>query len=146
MRVLLSALFFCVLFFLSISVFSQDCSNAKNKCKNPDKSFKVSAASRSIKMRRGKKSRIVLNAYGGKEYFFSTYSRPKVGHLQFRIINSVTNKVLYDNSAEGLVSEKIFKMEATQKLYIEILAPNWTSKNAYECAAFKIASRNIHRY
>jgi hypothetical protein len=38
---------------------------------------------------------------------------------------------------------KLFTVTATKKLYIELLAPNWMSKNTYECAAFKIAYRKL---
>ncbi len=126
--------------------FANDCVNMHKKCKNPDKSFKISSSSRSIKMRKGKKVRIILNAYGGREYFFSTYSKPKVGTLQFRIINSADNKILYDNSTEGLIDTKTFKVETTKKLFIEVLAPNWQSEKLYECAGFQIAYKNINLF
>ncbi|MBI9063405.1 MAG: hypothetical protein JEZ14_15590 [Marinilabiliaceae bacterium] len=138
-----SFIFFLVMILLPLSVHAQDCSKLTKKCKNPDNSFKVSASSRGIKMRRGKRTRIVLNVYGGREYYFSTYSRPKVGKLQFRIVDATTLKVLYDNAIEGLIDEKKFIVSATQKLYIEIAAPNWKSDESYECAAFKIAYRNF---
>ncbi|SMO37580.1 hypothetical protein SAMN06265379_101349 [Saccharicrinis carchari] len=115
------------------------CSNTYKKCKSPDKSYTLSTSSRSIKMRRGRKVAIMLNVFGGKEYFFSTYSKPKMGVLQFKIISPINNKILYDNSAEGLCDTKVFKVDNTQKLLIEISAPNWQSSNTYECAGFKIA-------
>ncbi|TLX74053.1 hypothetical protein E9993_13205 [Labilibacter sediminis] len=122
---------------------ANDCSNMEKKCKDPAPDFQISATSRSMKMRKGKRVRIVLNAYGGREYFFSTYSKAKVGALQFRIINSANNHVLYDNATEGLADSKIFKVESSQKLHIEVLAPNWRSNNLYECAGFKIAYKKI---
>ncbi len=129
------------IFIISIVTYANDCNNTYKKCKSPDKSFKLSSSSRSIKLRKGKKARIVLNAFGGKEYYFSTYSKPKVGSIQFKVVSSLSNKVLYDNSAEGLIDHKQFIVKNTQKLYIEIFAPNWQSTNSYECAGFKIAYR-----
>ncbi|MGQ1783918.1 MULTISPECIES: hypothetical protein [unclassified Saccharicrinis] len=117
------------------------CSNTYKKCQYPDKSFQISSSSRSIKLRKGKKARIVLNALGGKEYYFSTYPKPKVGALQFKIINTNGNKVLYDNASEGLIDHKTFGVENTQKLFIEIFAPNWKSNNTYECSGFMIGYR-----
>jgi hypothetical protein len=94
-------------------------------------------------MRRGKKSRIVLNAYQNREYYFSAYAEKKAGKLQFRIIDAESNKILYDNSSDEMNDNKLFTVTATKKLYIELLAPNWMSKNTYECAAFKIAYRKL---
>ena len=136
---------FCCLILLAfgVKVGAQNCENTIKKCKTPDKSFKVSATSRSIKMRRGKKSRIVLNAYQNRVYYFSAYADKKAGRLQFRIIDAESNKILYDNSSEEMNDIKIFTVTATKKLYIELLTPNWMSKNDYECAAFKIAYRKM---
>jgi hypothetical protein len=92
-------------------------------------------------MRRGKKSRIVLNAYNGRDYYFSAYSTKKAGKLQFRIIDAVSNQIIYDNSIEDLIDHKHFKVSATKKLFIELFNPNWTSERKYECAAFMIAYR-----
>lgn len=128
-----------ILSFAGALANADDCSNTYKKCKSPDKSHTLSTSSRSIKLRRGKKVAIVLNVFGGKEYFFSTYLKPKVGVLQFKIISPTNNKVLYDNAAEGLCDSKVFKVESTQKLLIEVSAPNWQSPNTYECAGFKIA-------
>jgi len=143
-RFVVMLLLFC-LFGFPLCV-ANDCTNTEKRCKNPDSTFKVSSTSRSIKMRKGKKVRIVLNAFGGREYFFSTYSKSKVGALQFRIINSSNNHILYDNATEGLIDNKIFKVESSQKLHIEVLAPNWRSLNSYECAGFKIAYRVIDHF
>ncbi|MCT4647475.1 MAG: hypothetical protein N4A74_20985 [Carboxylicivirga sp.] len=126
-----------------VNISAQNCENTIKKCKTPDKSYKVSATSRSIKMRRGKKSRIVLNAYQNREYYFSAYAEKKAGKLQFRIIDAESNKILYDNSSDEMNDNKLFTVTATKKLYIELLAPNWMSKNTYECAAFKIAYRKL---
>ncbi|GAF02210.1 hypothetical protein [Saccharicrinis fermentans] len=123
------------------SSLANDCSNTYKKCESPDKTFKISSSSRSIKLRKGKKARIILNAFAGKEYYFATYAKLKVGALQFKIVSPTNNKVLYDNSAEGLRDYKVFKVENTQKLFIEVSAPNWKSNNTYECAGFLIAYR-----
>lgn len=133
----------CLAYFVNPLTFANDCSNTEKKCKDPDKSFRLSSSSRSIKMRKGKKVRIVLNAYANREYFFSTYSKAKIGTLQFKIISSSNNQVLYDNSTEGLIDNKIIKMMNTKKLYLDLMIPNWKSDNIYECAGFKIAYRNI---
>jgi hypothetical protein len=138
-KIVISAL--VLLFLWNINGLGQDCSNTFKKCKNPDKSYKISASSRSIKMRKGRKSRIVLTAYQGREYYFSTYADRKAGKLQFRIVDSQSNKVLYDNSTEGLIGEKVFTTDNTTKLFIELFSPNWTSNNKIECVAFKIAYR-----
>jgi len=122
---------------------AQNCENTIKKCKNPDKSYKVSATSRSLKMRRGKKSRIVLNAYQDREYYFSAYASKKAGRLQFRIIDADSNRVIYDNASDEMSDNKLFTVSATKKLYIELLAPNWVSNSDYECAAFKIAYRKL---
>lgn len=132
-------IFLSIVGFASAIAYANDCANTYKKCKSPDKSYTLSTSSRSIKLRRGKKVAVVLNVLGGKEYFFSTYSKPKVGVLQFKIISPTNNKVLYDNAAEGLCDSKVFKIDHTQKLLIEVSAPNWQSPNTYECAGFKIA-------
>ncbi len=128
-----------IISFAGALTYANDCSNTYKKCKSPDKSYTLSTSSRSIKLRRGKKVAVMLNVFGGKEYFFSTYSKPKVGVLQFKIISPTNHKVLYDNAAEGLCDSKVFKVDNTQKLLIEVSAPNWQSANTYECAGFKIA-------
>ncbi len=144
-RIIVFLLLFNALNYISIVSYANDCTNTEKKCINPDKSFKISSSSRSIKMRKGKKVRIVLNAYGSKEYFFSTYSKAKVGNIQFKIINA-NNQVLYDNSSEGLTDNKSVKIMNTQKLYLDLTIPNWKSDNLYECAGFKIAYRNISSF
>lgn len=125
-----------------ITLNAQDCKRVESKCPKPDKSYTVSSKSRSIKMRKGRKTRIVLNVYRGRDYFFSTYSKPKVGDLQFKIVSASTNQVLYDNAAEGMVDNKKITASLSQKLYIELVVPNWTSNKDYECAAFLIAYKN----
>jgi len=126
-----------------VFLLGNDCNNTFKKCKSPDQSYKISSSSRSIRLTRGKKARVVLNAYGGRAYYFSLYAKPKVGMLQFRIINSLDNKILYDNSTEALVDHKTIKLESTQKLFIEVVAPNWKSDKNYECAGFKVAYKKI---
>lgn len=120
-----------------------DCANVHKKCRNPNKDYKISSYSRSFKMRQGKKTIIVLNAYGGRIYYFSTFAKSNVGNLQFRIINQSNSKILYDNSTEGLIDYKLFRVESTKKIIIEIMAPNWRSNDRFECAGFKVAHKNI---
>ncbi len=136
---------FIILIFIATQTIlhGNDCNNTFKKCKSPDQTYKISSSSRSIKLTRGKKARVVLNAYGGRAYYFSLYARSKVGLLQFRIINSQNNQIIYDNSTEALVDNKTIKLESTQKLFIEVVAPNWKSDKNYECAGFKVAYKKI---
>jgi hypothetical protein len=138
-KLFILALLICSEIIISNIIYANDCNNTFKKCKNPDKTYRISPSSRSIKMRKGKKTRITLNAYAGKKYYFSTYSKGKVGVLQFRILNTSNNKILYDNATEGLIDYKFFKVENTQKLLIEVMAPNWRSNNTFECVGVKIA-------
>ena len=122
-----------------VIMVGNDCNKTHKKCKSPDSSFEISSSSRPIKLYKGKKARVALNVYGGRTYFFSFYSKPKVGSLHFKITNPNSNKIIYDNSTEALTDHKTFKFKSTQKLYIEITAPNWKSDKRYECSGIKIA-------
>ncbi len=130
---------FFLLFLISISIISQNCNSYFKKCTSVPEGFEESSSSRSFKIRRGKNVQFVLTAYGGREYFFSICAKTKVGDLQFRLIDPESETVLYDNSSEVLCESKIIKVEFTQKIIIQVFAPNWKSNNLYECGGFRIA-------
>ncbi len=125
--------------FVQLATKGNDCNNVYKKCKSPEKDFTLSSSSRSVKIRKGKKSRIVLNVYGGRTYYFSLYSKTKAGALQFKVIDPESNSIIYDNSVEALTDNKTITVDHTHKLYIDLFAPNWKSQNSYECAGFKVA-------
>ncbi len=131
--------FIVLLLLISIPLISQNCNSYYKKCTSVPIGFVESSSSRSFKIRKGKNVRFVLTAYGGREYFFSICAKSKVGDLQFRLIDPEKETVLYDNASEVLCDSKIIKVEFTQKIIIQVFAPNWKSNNLYECGGFRIA-------
>lgn len=134
-----------VLLISTSTLFSQQCDDFEKKCPSPNKSFKISATSRSFTLKKGSKTTIVLNALGGRDYFISVCSKGKVEDVQIKIIGGEENnrKVLYDNAAVGFSNQKIITMLSTQKIIIEISAPKTKfEKGESECGGIKIAYKN----
>ena len=129
----------------TLTLYSQQCNDFEKKCPSPNKSFKISASSRSFTLKKGSKTTIVLNALGGRDYFISVCSKGKVEDVQFKIIGGDENnrKILYDNAAVGFSNQKIITMLKTQKIIIEISAPKTKfEKGESECGGIKIAYKN----
>ena len=126
-------------------VLGQNCDNFEKRCPEPQKSFKLSAASRSFSLKNGSKVTVAFNAMAGRDYFISICGKGKADGMQFKIVagESGNSKILYDNAAVGFSPEKVITMASTQKIFVEVTAPKSKfDKGDIECGGIKIAYRN----
>ncbi len=111
-----------ILFINNPLSWAQDCKRYHAKhCKFAvNNQFKYSGQSRSASFVKGQVSSFSIVAYGGRDYSFSVCGHRKLGDIQFRLLEADSKKVLYDNADDNYATMKIFTIETTTKLLIEI--------------------------
>ncbi len=122
------------LLLLQIHAFGQDdCKRYHTKkCKfNQNDVFQYSGQSRSAEFIKGQTSQFRILAYGGYDYSFSLCYEKKLGQVKFRLLeDNAGQKVLFDNSEDGYSKAKVFTIETTKKLIVEIVAEGEAADDA----------------
>jgi hypothetical protein len=141
-RIIIPLILFC--FVAAFNSNAQNCKDYENKCQSAPKGFKKSSLSRAFSIRKMKKIKLNTTLLGGNEYHISVCGKVKLGNIHIRIITDDTYKsVLYDNAADGFSPTKIFEVEETTKISIEISAPQFFTDSESECAGVNIAYKSI---
>lgn len=147
MRFFTLIMFMCMIVISSANVSAQTCNNVENSCSHSnEKGFIKSSMSHSFKI--GIKQRRIFNVimYEGKEYYVSVCGKTELGKIQLKIVSGTDSKLMYDNAAKGFKNNLNLKSDVTQKLIIEVSAPNGRfENNEPECAGLFIASKNISK-
>src|SRR5690606_4866660 len=80
---------------------AQSCRGYEKRCDSAPKHFEASSLSRSITMRKARKTVINQTFYGNREYFISVCGKKRLGNIHFRLIaDDESQTVLYDNAIE----------------------------------------------
>ena len=94
------------------------CSNSENMY------YKVHDASRSALFLKGQTSKTVFTIYNGRDYRISICWAPVLGNrILFKIIDSYTESVLYDNANDEFSSDFEFTVAQTTEIYVEVTVP-----------------------
>ncbi len=134
-----------VSFFLANSgeAISQNCSGYEKKCASAPKDFKASTLSRSISLRKMRKVAINQVLYGDRTYQVSVCGKNSLGKIQYRILSDDDQRsVLYDNAVDNFNPTKLFEIQSTMKIVIEITAPHFFIDGSSECAGVKISYKS----
>lgn len=124
---------------LSNELNAQSCSGYDKKCASAPKEFKASSLSRSISLRKMRKVVINQVLYGDRTYQISVCGKNRLGKIQFRLISDDEQRtVLYDNAVDNFKQVKLFEINSTMKVVIEITAPHFFEDGISECAGVKI--------
>ena len=135
----LGSIFF---FIVSQSMNAQSCRDYYKKCNDPGKGYQMSSMSRSFSLKKYKKVNITYTFLGEREYYISVGGKPKLKSIQFRIINSSDNSIIYDNSADNFKTDKSIQVDQSVILKFEISAPQMYEDESY-CAGLLIAFKDI---
>jgi hypothetical protein len=120
-------------------VSGQNCAGYDKKCPSAPKGFKSSTLSRSVSIKKMRK--IVINQvfYGDRTYQISVCGKSRLGKIQYRLLSDdETRSVLYDNAVDNFKQIKLFEIQSTMKIVIEITAPHYFDEATSECAGVKI--------
>jgi len=85
--------------------------------------------------------KVVINQvlYGDRTYQISVCGKNRLGKIQFRLISDDEQRtVLYDNAVDNFKQVKLFEINSTMKVVIEITAPHFFEDGISECAGVKI--------
>jgi hypothetical protein len=114
-------IFLCSLSFLSLK--GQNCANYQKRFECFDKykvkEFLYSGQSTSItfNIKENYQTNIVL--YGNRDYLISFCVERKYAPVHFKIINSTTNELIYDNQSDNYSTSVGFTLETTSNFTIE---------------------------
>ncbi len=87
-------------------------------------SYKRQENSRSALFVKGQSSKTYMKIYNGRDYRISLCWDPILGdHVLFKIIDDVSNNVLYDNSTDEFATEFEFTVTQSADIYIEVTVP-----------------------
>ena len=130
------------LFMDNAPVFGQNCKGYEKKCNSAPSGFKSSSLSRSLSMRKMRKVVINQVLYGDRTYHISVCGKKQLGKIHFRILaDDEQRSVLYDNAVDNFKTNKLFEIQATMKIHIEITAPHFFDDRGSECAGINISYR-----
>ncbi len=86
--------------------------------------YKIHQESRSALFLKGQTSRTPFTIYNGRDYRISLCWDPILGNkVKFRILDSNTDDVLYDNANDEFSSEFEFTVAQTSEIIIEVSIP-----------------------
>ncbi|MDG5800580.1 hypothetical protein QA597_09440 [Marinilabiliaceae bacterium ANBcel2] len=126
--------------FNSINVEAQRCRGYDSKCDNPPNYFESSSLSRSTSIRRGRKVVFNQTFYGNREYYVSVCGHRRLGELHFRLIaDNEDETVLYDNATDDFSNTRLFVIQSTMQIKIEVSAPHYFDERNSECAGIRIS-------
>jgi len=118
---------------------AQSCRGFEKKCQSAPKYFEASSLSRSITMRKARKTIINQTFYGNREYFISVCGKRNLGKIHFRLIaDDESQSVLYDNAIENFMPTQLFVIQNTMKVKIEITAPHYFDDMNSACAGVQV--------
>lgn len=130
------------LFIGSTNIHGQNCKGYEKKCNSAPSGFKSSSLSRSISMRKMRKVLINQVLYGDRTYYLSVCGKNKLGKIHFRVLaDDEQRSVLYDNAIDNFKTNKLFEIQTTMKVIIEITAPHYFDDRGSECAGISVAYR-----
>ncbi len=118
---------------------SQNCKGFDKKCPSAPKEFKKSSVSRSVAIRKMKK--VVINQifYSDRTYQISVCGKSRLGKIQYRLLSDDEHRtVLYDNAIDNFKPSKLFEIQSTIKVIVEITAPHYFDESTSECAGVRI--------
>lgn len=122
----------------------QNCSDYHKKCKGAPKSYKSSSLSRSFTLRKMKRVVIKQTLFAGRMYHISVCGRSNLGKIHIRVLNDDGKKsTLFDNATENFAGEKVFQVEATLPVLIELTAPHFFNDKQSECAGVSISYETL---
>lgn len=121
MKKLINIIFITVI--LSISTNANPLSNNwfRQKTKVPDKTFKISSKSKTIKMEKGQTYHMKMKLRKNRYYFISLKGKRFLGSVQCRVIvPSENNKVIFDNAAYEFDKNILFFNSYDRDVVVEI--------------------------
>lgn len=144
-RIIIFLLFLSFTWMFSLEkVSAQNCSDYQKKCQQAPRDFSRSALSRAFSIRKMKKIALKQTLFGGREYFVSICGRPKLGKIHFRLLaDNAQRDVLYDNAADNFKNQRLFQIDATLPVIIEVTAPYFFDEKESECAGIVVGYRNL---
>ena len=81
--------------------------------------------------------------YGDRTYQISVCGKGRLGKIQYRLLSDDGQRsVLYDNAVDNFQPLKLFEIQSTMKIIIEITAPHYFDDETSECAGVKIAYKS----
>lgn len=144
---LITGLLFVLLMSVKFPIIAQtpDCSEFHKTrwCQNEELGFKQFGQSVSGLLELKKPSKSSITFYGGMDYIITVCCEPGLYPVHFRLIDSKTKKVLYDNMNDDYINSLGFTVDKTQTIIIEftILSENFSPSNFDEnraCAGINI--------
>lgn len=119
--------------FVSLATFAQNNDYKVRKCsgyqrdscnKSQNMYYKVHSASRSALFLKGQSSQTPLTIYNGRDYRISLCWDPILGNkIIFKIYDSATQSVLYDNENDNYSSDFEFTVAQTSDIIVEVAIP-----------------------
>jgi len=86
--------------------------------------YKVHEESRSALFVKGQTSKTALTIYNGRDYRISLCWDPILGsQIYFKILDSETNNVLYDNSTDEFATEFEFTVTQSRDIIVQVTVP-----------------------
>lgn len=123
---------------------AQNCSDYQKKCQQAPREFSRNALSRAFSIRKMKKIALKQTFFGGREYYISICGKSKLGKIHFRLLADNTQRdVLYDNAADNFKNQRLFQIDATLPIIIEVTAPYYFDEKESECAGIVVGYRAL---
>lgn len=120
-------------------VKAQSCRGYDKRCESAPKHFEASSLTRSITVRKARKTVINQVFYGDREYFVSVCGHRRLGKIHFRLISDDEDQmVLYDNAVDNFKETQLFVIQNTMKIKLELSAPHYFDDRNAECAGVQI--------
>jgi hypothetical protein len=112
-----------------------------------DINFKYNSQSRSALFRPGQSSKLTFTAHKNYDYRLTFAAEESIlggGKVEFKILDSFTNKVLFDSQENG-ATEFEFICDSSINMVVQIILPESTAssnnKVLYGCVGFLLESR-----
>jgi hypothetical protein len=132
---MLKAIFIIIYIFLSVSVDAQNCSNYHKRVGEFNKykplGFLYGSQSTSITFEINETYNTDFVFYGNRDYVINFYIEKKYLPIQFKVKNTNTNELLFDNSSDEKLLSLGFSIAETTPITIEckVLAKNINPAN-----------------
>ena len=118
---------------------------AKNTCKSGLEPYQHDGNYHAALLIEGEEAELYKTFYSGRQYRIGVCGAPNLDRIEFKIIDSRSGKVLYDNSQHDYVWKWDFTLESSQqlKITIRVLAPETNLEEPEEgCVAIMFGSKD----
>ena len=118
---------------------------AKNTCKSGLEPYQHDGNYHAALLIEGEEAELYKTFYSGRQYRIGVCGAPNLDRIEFKIIDSRSGKILYDNSQYDYVWKWDFTLESSQqlKIMIRVLAPETNLEEPEEgCVAIMFGSKD----